>query len=86
MTFSPPDYRLSERIVTSKAEITDISREQLRPVFLCWPFDTWDAAGEYLLRSEGATHRQGDSRKRFCKCRVLAHGCARPLRIKEEES
>jgi hypothetical protein len=85
MTFSPPDYRLSERIVTSNAEITDISREQLRPSFLCWPFDTWDAAGEYLLRSEGATHRQTFPQA------ILQMSCTGPwlcrlLRIKEEES
>ena len=26
-----------------------LCREQLRPAFLSWPFDTWDAVGEHLL-------------------------------------
>lgn len=46
--------------MSSNAEITDISREQLRPVFLSWPFDTWDAVGERFSRYEGASLRQGD--------------------------
>jgi hypothetical protein len=68
-----------------RTEITGFNREQLRPAFLSWGFDTWDTVGEHCPRSEDASHYRAISQTILQLLRTGEWLCS-PLRMKEEES